>query len=371
MRIITLGLLLVANFTFAQTDYNIIESNPIWISENYQSEAMQPWRNITNAGEVFEANSGFSSNPTNNTSDYRFDYQITSHIVAPDFSGEVTYLVNSADNSIAIPFDGNNNATLRNLLIAKHPDYSGLHFLIRKADRNLLVCGLYKNPKTGTPEKRGMDVGKNMPMNDVLAEEIWSQMYWFNRAETLHSADVGESGATPQMMEIIENVPIEGLRGERPEGGKLDMYFVKFPLMEKTSVPFMGFGNGIIKNLKNKTNQLVVWMAVRDVPWQGGTTNLFFYLQKMYKVNAVFHPGNYAVATLFNKEGMQDAQQFQAYAMQQYQKIKQLQNQAKNCPGGNEGKECRSQYEKQIRQIQKELEDKAKQLGEKHHIPIN
>lgn len=371
MRITTFGLLLVANFTFAQRGYNIIESNPIWISENYQTEAMQPWGEITNAGAAFEANSNFSTNPTDNTRDYRFDYQITSHIVAPGFSGEVTYLVNSADNSIAIPFDNQVNAALRNLLIAKHPDYIGLHFLIRKADRNLLVCGLYKNPKTGTPEKRGMDVGKNMPINDVLGEEIWSQMYWFNRAETLNSEDVGESGASPQMMEIIENVPIEGLRGERPEGGKLDMYFVKLPLMEKISVPFMGFGNGIVKNLKTRTNQLVVWMAVRDVPWKGNTTNLFFYLQKMYKVNAVFHPGNYAVATLFNKEGMQDTQQFQAYVMQKLQEVKRLQNLAKDCPQGNKGKECRTQYEKQVRQIQKELEDKAKELGEKHHIPMN
>jgi|GEM_PF-3290526 len=363
--------LLLCEISFAQNGYNIIESNPVWVSENYQSQELQPWGSITNAGAAFEANSDFAPNPTNNSGDYRFDYQITSHVVVPGFQGEVTYLVNSADNSVAIPFDRNNNAGLRNLLLSRHPDYGNLHFLIRKANRNILVCGLYKNQKTGILEKRGLDLGKDVPMNEVLGENIWSQQYWFNDAQPpLTSEQVGETGASPYLLQILENVPIEGFRGKAPGNQTIDLYFVKFPLSERITPEFMGLGNGIIKNLKNRTNQLVVWMAARNVPWKGGTTDLFFYLQKLYKANAVFHPGNYKVMTMFNKEGMQDARSFQQYAMQKYQKIKEIQNQAKNCPEGDAGKACRERYEKQIKQIQKELEDKAKQLGQKHHVPI-
>lgn len=368
MKSLFISIFFISGLCIAQ-GYEVVEGNPIWVTENYQTEELGPYGDIVNAGEAYSAESDLQENPLDNTTAYHFDYKIAEHITMPDFDGYMTYYVNSNDGSIAIPINEENQDIQTKLNSAYSRGGSKWHFIIRKANGNFLGCGLYENEKTGDLEKRGIDLGKDKSLNAVFGNLIWEQQVWLNSAEPFSSDDIGST--TPALIEIIENVPIEAKRGKVPNNtgtadNIVDLYSVKYPVMEHTSIPFMGLGVGIMKNFNLNINQLIIYGVSRE----NGGEEVYFHLESLYKANAVFHPEQYTITTIMNKEGMEDSKNFQQEAMQMAVEIQRLSQQKSECPDGDSGSECRSEIDKRIRDIEKELRDKAKELGEKHNVPM-
>ena len=351
----------------AQQGYTASTGEAVWGgSSEHRDISLTNTGEITNGSRVFRMESLMPANPLDNSGLYKFDYKIKQHVITPVYNGSIVYYVNSKDGSIAVTAEENPQI--------KHSirrDLGDFHFGIRKADGNLLLCGLYKNEHTGRMEKRGIDLGKNHDVNTLLNGMIWEQMSWLNSAEVL-SAEGLVDALSPTQIEILETSSVDGLRGKiTAEGGRqqtIDFYFVPFPVLERVSVPFMGLNAGIMKNYEKKINQLIIYSVVHDVEWKGSRTNLHFYLEGLYRADATFLPGEYIITTAFNKQGTADAQQLQQQFIQLSQRAQQLQQLIRNCPKGNEGKACREPYQHELKEIQKKMEQGAKEFINKNKL---
>ncbi|RQP14722.1 MAG: hypothetical protein EAS52_16950 [Parapedobacter sp.] len=328
---------------------------------------------ITDAGAVFRMPSSFPANPTNNRDQYRFDFKVSQNIVTSLYTGDIVYYINSADGSMA--FTAEDNPALRERLAGIGGGGRGeFHFGIRKADGNLLICGRLEEVE-GT-KRRGMDMGKNKQIDDVWLETYLAHMQWLN--------DDGGAppppemhGASAAMLELVEDTRVTGRRAKYfiPEEGReqvLDLFFVDFPVPIATSVPFMGLGVGVFKNTNQNINQLVIFSAYRDVPFESGTANLLFSLNTLHKAEAVFRPGEYVVMTAFNKTGQQDMQELLSGAgsIQEYRdRVLTLQQQLRECPDGSAGRDCRERIQQQLKALEREFEAKMQEFMEKHNVP--
>lgn len=352
----------------AQQGYTASTGEAIWgVTGEHRDISLTPEGGITDGGDAFLLESLMPANPTNNSSNFRFDYKIKQHVKSPVYSGPIVYYVNSKDGSVA--FTAEDNPQIRNRI---RRDLGDFHFGIRKATGNILICGLYKNERTGTMEKRGVDLGKDSDVNALWGEMLWDQMTWLNTAEALSEEGLADA-LTPAQIDIIESASVEGMRGKVASGtgeGEqiIDFYFIPFPVLERVSVPFMGINSGIMKNYKKQVNQLVIYSVVRNVEWKGTRSNLHFYLDGLYRADAVFRPGEYRVMTAFNKAGTAEAGQLQSELMQLSQRIVQLNQLIADCPKGNAGKACREPYQRELKEIQQKIEEQSKEFIRKHNL---
>ncbi|MFV0375952.1 MAG: hypothetical protein ACK5JD_01475 [Mangrovibacterium sp.] len=333
----------------------------------YRDESLTSTGAITDGGSAFLLESLMPSNPINNMDNYSFDYKLKSYITTPIYKGPVVYYVNSNDGSIA--FTADENPEIKHHLSAYLVEP---HFGIRKANGNILVCGLYRNDQTGDMEKRGMDIGNNTPLKTLFTETIADQMTWLNSAEPL-SGEGLDDALTPGQIEIVESSLVESKRGRVASSSGttdqiIDFYFIPFPVMERISTPFMGVNVGIMKDFKKKINSLVIYAVVRNVDWKGGKTNLHFYLDGLYQANATFSPAAYKVATAFNKQGMKDGKQFQEELMTIGLRIKQLSQLIADCPKGSAGAACREPYKREKKELEATIEQKTKEFMQQHKL---
>ncbi|MGC4235290.1 MAG: hypothetical protein QM594_20130 [Niabella sp.] len=360
--------LFIAPAVLSQQGYTANTGEAVWGGVGERRDiSLTSEGDITNGGEAFRLESLMPANPTNNSTPYRFDYKIVQHVTTPIYKGQIVYYVNSRDGSIA--FTAEDNPKIKERI---RRDMGDFHFGIRKASGNILICGLYKNDRTGRMEKRGVDLGADHDVNAVLGEMLFDQMVWLNNAAALSSEGL-EDALTPRQIEILESSSVDGMRGKvsSSNGGSdqvIDFYFIPYPVMERVSVPFMGLNAGIMKNYKKTINQLVIYSVVRDVQWKGSRTDLHFYLDGLYKADATFRPGDYSIMTAFNKRGAADFQALQADVMQTAQRIEQLKRLIKNCPKGEEGKACREPYQKELKELEKKIEQQAERFMQKHQL---
>ncbi len=325
---------------------------------------------VTDAGAVYRASSSFPANPTNNRDQYQFDFKISQHVTTPQYTGHLVYYINSADGSIAFTVDDNPVLRERLGIIA---DQGELHFGIRKADGNVLICGRYKDVADGNT-KRGMDIGKNRNIADLWMESYMSQMQWLNDDDVVPS---GVRGLTTEQLTLIEDAHITGRRASYylPESGRdqvLDLFFIDFPVPIATSMPFMGLGVGVFKNFRLNINQLAVFSAFHQVPLESGNADLYFWLNSIHKAEATFRPGEYVVMTAFNRAGMEglNALTEGGSSIQNIaQRISDLQRQRSNCPDGEAGQSCREAIDRQVKELQQQAENMANELMEKYNIP--
>lgn len=342
----------------AQKGYTVTTGEAIWGGTGEHRNISLTGRGvITDGGEAFNLESLMPANPLNNSDRYLFDYKIKQHVTTPLYKGPIVYYVNSKDGSVA--FTAEENPEIKRHI---RQDLGDLHFGIRKTSGNLLICGLHKNSRTGRYEKRGIDLGKDHNVNIIFSEMLFDQMTWLNSAEAISIESLTDA-LTPSQIEIVETSSVDGVRGSvTNETGReqvIDLYFIPIPVLERVSVPFMGLNAGIMKNFKKKINQLVIYSVVRSAEWKGSQTNFHFYLDGLYRADAIFRPGEYSVITAFNKKGTADAQQLQQEFVQLTQRVKQLQQLIKNCPKGNEGKACREPYQRELKEIQAQLKQRA------------
>lgn len=365
--LLNIGLLLCSLQASAQLGYTVTTGEAIWGETREQRDlSVTDQGAITNGGNAFNLESLMPANPVNNTALYKFDYKIKQHVTTPVYKGPIRYYVNSKDGSIA--FTAEENPEIKRHI---RRDLGDVHFGIRKANGNLLICGLLKNDRTGRYEKRGIDLGKDHDVNALLGEMLFDQMTWLNSAEAISGEGLTDA-LTPAQIEILETSSVDGIRGSvTTETGReqvIDFYFIPFPVLERVSVPFMGLNAGIMKNFKKKINQLVIYSVVRDVEWKESRTNLHFYLDGLYRADATFRPGEYSIMTAFNKQGTENAQQLQREFVQLSQRVQQLQQLIKNCPKGNEGKACREPYQRELKEIQKKMEQGAVEFMNKTNL---
>jgi len=355
-------------YSYAQQGYTARTGEAIWGGTGERRDISITNRgDITNAGEAFRLESLMPANPTDNTASYKFDYKIKQHVTTPIYKGPVVYYVNSKDGSVA--FTAEDNPKIKEGI---RRDLGDFHFGIRKANGNILMCGLHKNDRTGRMEKRGIDLGADHDVHAVLGDMLFDQMTWLNTAEALSSEGLRDA-LTPAQVEILESSSVEGIRGRvsRTSGRNdqiIDFYTIPFPVLERISVPFMGVNVGVMKNYNKLVNQLVIYSVVRNVAWKGSRTNLHFYLDGLYIADATFHPGDYKVMTAFNKTGAADMQQLQTDVMQIAQRMEQLKRLIKNCPKGKEGDTCREPYQKELKELEKKMENMAERFIQKHNF---
>ncbi len=225
--------------------------------------------------------------------------------MTPVYTGPLTYYANSRDGSLA--FTANDNPRLKAHL-RDHLGKGELHFAIRKADGNLLVCGYGKT--TGLPKNGDWIWAGIMTCVCCSAKPFFDQLTWLGNAEPL--ATEGLTGAlTPGQIALLESTTTDGRRGRitRADGSSqlIDFYTVSFPVTVAVSAPFLGAGTGIMKNYSKHINQLVIYTVHRGIPWKDGRTNLHFYLDGLYSVEASFRPDEYRIVTAFNNRGWQIA----------------------------------------------------------------
>ncbi|QEH42938.1 hypothetical protein [Chitinophaga sp. XS-30] len=355
-RILCLAAVFTGAEAIAQQGYTARTTATVWELNGTRNDATANGP-LTNARADFEAQSSFPQNPTGSTSPWRFDFSIRQFTNAGSFSGELTYYVNSRDGSIAIPGE----ALRRYLPATANLDFD-LHFAIRKANGDFIICG--NHAQLG---RAGMELGADADPNELWTNTYLDQMQWLGSI-----ASTPQHPVTPPDDAWANTVTAYRGKVYLPEERRdqyLKMYFVNFPSSVHTSVPVMGIGVGVFKHFRDHANRLLIYSIAEQVPVEGsGRVDITSQLLGLYRAEAVFDPSPYRITTFGTQKGINDAKTLSAEMQDKLQRVAQLEQQRKACPKGTAGSACREALDIRIKQLKEEVKEQVDAFKRKHGL---
>lgn len=144
----------------------------------------------------------------------------------------------------------------------------------------------------------------------------------------------------------------------------ITFWFAKQEAQIPTAVPIMGFGVGILKNVVEKKQQFLAVTGIdnnvlklidlQSIDEWGINTNAYKVIKMDYHLRSGQNRVDDIVSWLKDKQN----------------EIAVLREKRKQCPPHQSGSACRKEYERQIKEVQKEIEMRAEELAGSMMIPI-
>lgn len=296
---------------------------------------------------TFNANSAFPPNPESESGRYRFDLMIRQRIDSSEGLGEITYFVNSADNSQLflpglvgdwMPGGG-------------HFAQGEVHFAVRQADGDAFICG--KHAEIG-------------PACLLLGEDLGAGFGWL-RDMTRHRHFLASIPRTPQTLGEGPGGPVQGLRGEG-DGIMLQMWVSRRASAIATQMPFLGAGVGVFKDTRIRANRLV-----HRTRWEGGDLDggdLVFDLVDIGPAEQSVDSRDYRFVTAFTGQGLVEAMAFGGQLPAWQGEARAIQEALEACPSGRAGADCRKLHRQRMKDLNERVRDQALDFGRRHGLPV-
>ncbi len=294
--------------------------------------------------KYFDLKSPITANPLVPESVFLFDHEIEQFVKADGHAGTLRYKVNSNDNSMywhgTDVIDNPLFATLKNNAhLAKYT----LDFIVRNAQNDWLLFVSH-----ATEGRWAIQVPSGSTFSDVFTDTYLSNLEFLQSVKSTSTT-------------LVTDSPLEPYSGQFTDANgrkkNLTLWFAKEEAQIATGVPIMGLGVGIFKNTLEKRQR---YLAITE--YEG-------YVFKLVDLQTIepwgINTQGYRTLTFHwhLPSGQNRAADITAWLMSKQNEMAELRAQMKACPAHQAGKQCREQYRKQIKAIQDEMEQKAKELS--------
>lgn len=312
------------------------------LNEVKQLAMLRAW-----AEAAFVADSAFPRNPESELGVHRFDLRLRQLIDSAEGLGEITYFVNSADNSMYFPHWG-----LGSWLPSHQFDQGEFHFLLRQADGDTLVCGKH------------VDIG---PACLQLGEELGAGFAWL-RNMSLHQQFLRSVPRTPQTLGEGPGGAVQGLRG-RGESGYLQFWVSRNAHPVATRMPWLGLGVGLMKDERVRANRLVRRMRAEGADSDGGDLVMDLIELDAARIEADTTP--YRFVTAFTARGLEEAMALGQQGFDLKAQAIAIRQALDACPKGRPGRECRERERARMKALEDGFRDQALDFGRRHGLPVD
>ena len=297
---------------------------------------------------TFVADSRFPPNPRSEMGRYRFDLMIRQLIDSSEGLGEITYFVNSADNS---------QLFLPGLMGSWMPGGGNfaqgeVHFAVRQADGDVFICGKHQ------------EIG---PACLLLGENLGAGFGWL-RDMTRHRHFLASIPRTPQTLGEGPGGNVQGIRGEG-DGIMLQMWVGRRASSIATQMPFLGAGVGVFKDTRIRANRLV-----HRTRWEGGDLDggdLVFDLVGIGPAEQSVDSSDYRFVTAFTGQGLVEAMAFGNQLPAWQGEARAIQEALDACPSGRAGSDCRKQHRQRMKELNERVRNQALDFGRHHGLPVD
>lgn|GEM_PF-1919224 len=297
---------------------------------------------------TFVANSRFPPNPESEMGTYRFDLLIRQLIDSSEGLGQITYFVNSADNSqLFLP------GLMGNWMPGGGNYPQGeVHFAVRQADGDVFVCGKHQ------------DIG---PACLLLGENLGAGFGWL-RDMSLHRRFLDSIPRTPQTLGEGPGGNVQGIRGEG-DGIMLQMWVGRRASSIATQMPFLGAGVGVFKDTRIRANRLV-----HRTRWEGGDLDggdLVMDLVEIGPAEQSVDSSDYRFVTAFTGQGLAEAMAFGGQLPALQGEARAIQEALDACPSGRAGSDCRKLHRQRMKDLNERVRNEALDFGRRHGLPVD
>lgn len=298
------------------------------------------------AEAAFAADSAFPRNPESDMGVHRFDLRLRQLIDSAEGLGEITYFVNSADNSMYFPHWG-----LGSWLPANQFDQGEFHFMLRQADGDTILCGKH------------VDIG---PACLHLGEELGGGFAWL-RNMSLHREFLASIPRTPQTLGEGPGGAVQGLRG-RGADAYLQFWVSRNAHPVATQMPYLGLGVGLMKDHRVRANRLVKRMRAEGADSDGGDLVMDLLELEAARIEADTTP--YRFVTAFTARGLDEAMAIGQHGLDIQAEVMAIEQALAACPQGRTGRECRATQRERREALQERFRQQVIDYGRRHGLPV-
>lgn len=302
-------------------------------------------------GKYFNLKPVIAANPIKPEGIFKFDHEIEQYANFNGVSGTMRYKVNSTDNSMYMHgVDILENPAFAKLKNSTYLRKNKLDFIIRNAQDDWLLYMTHRSEG-----KIVVTAPSGFSYSNVFTDTYLVLMEFLNSTKENSTYSMTSNALEPYTGKITD------MDGRQKE---LTVWFAKEEARIATGVPFMGFGVGILKNPLEKKQQFLAIAELEDM--------VFKLLDLQTIEEWGINTGGYREITFdFHlPSGQERINDLTTWFMAKQAEIASLREQMKECPGHQAGKACREEYRRQVKAIQEELEEKAKELGQKMLPPL-
>lgn len=296
--------------------------------------------------QTFGANSRFPPNPESELGQYQFDLRITQLVDSSRGLDRVTYYVNSADNSqLFLASD------LGDLLPRDAFANGDLHFVLRQADGDTLICGKHA------------DIGNGCLM---LGENLGPGFAWLRDMTQLRRF-LDTIPRVPQTLGEGPGGNVQGIRG-KGEDVTLQMWVGRNPSTIATQMPFLGAGVGVMKDFRIRANR-----TVHRTRWEAGDTDggdLVIDLVEMVPARMARDTSLYRIVTAFTAQGLAEAMAIGNQVPDVVAQARAIEEALAACPAGRAGSDCRKFHRERMKALDQGMRDQALDYGRRHGLPV-
>lgn len=296
---------------------------------------------------AFRAGSDFPPNPAAELGAYAFDWRIVQRIDSEDARGEFAHYVNSADGSQL--FEA---ADLATLLGGREFPGVELHFILRKGNDDVLACGSH------------VDLGLACLKT---GDELDGAFAWLRDMSGV-TAFLDSTASTPQTLGPGPGDGARGVRG-RVADGFLQVWVRPGPSPVATHVPWLGLGNGVLKDTRARINRQTVRVRHESASLRGGPVqlDLVSMVQRVRRIDT----SGYRVVTAFTGAAIDEANAFGASSVEAIAQARAIREALDACPAGRAGSDCREFHRQRMKDLDQRMRDQALDFGRRHGLPVD
>lgn len=301
--------------------------------------------------KYFDLKPSIQANPLQANGIFKFNYEIEQFSKLGEHSGTFRYKVNSNDNSMYVHgVDITNNPLF--LPLKNNPflaNYS-IDFLIRNAKGDWLVYVTHSQQG-----KVCIEAPSGMNFSEVITETHLKNLEVLNSTKANSNYTYSNNNLEPYTGKFINEKGVEKT---------ITFWFAKQEAQIPTAVPIMGFGVGILKNVVEKKQQ---FLAVTEID-----NNVFKLIDLQTIDEWGINTNAYKVIKMdyHLPSGQNRVDDIVSWLKDKQNEIAILREKRKQCPPHQSGSACRKEYERQIKEVQKEIEMRAEELAGSMMIPI-
>jgi hypothetical protein len=296
---------------------------------------------------AFRAGSEFPPNPAADLGAHAFDWRIVQRIDSEDARGEFAHYVNSADGSQL--FEA---ADLATLLGGREFPGVELHFILRKGNDDVLACGSH------------VDLGLACMKT---GDELDGAFAWLRDMSGV-TAFLDSIPGTPQTLGPGPGDGARGVRGQVSDGF-LQVWVRPGPSPIATHVPWLGLGNGVLKDTRARINRQTVRVRHESASLRGGPVQLDL-ISMSQRVRRIDTTG-YRVVTAFTGAALDEANAIGASQVDFIGQARRIEEALAACPRGRAGSECRDRYRREMKELNERFRDQALDFGRRHGLPVD
>lgn len=304
--------------------------------------------------ELFGRDSPFPANPSGDVGVFRFDLAMVQFLDSSRAKGKFTQYVNSRDGSVALT----EPERMLQALGGRPIPQVALHFVLLRPGGNGLACGRHKAFGNAC-----ISAGGELSVADGMLLDYTAAMSWFNSiARTPQDMPPTPAGVRPGPLD-------RPLRGKLADGGHLSLWHDPVVSRVSTQVPWLGFGAGLFKDYRARTNRVARVVIAEGADLNGGDVG--FRLVAVGATDYRFDTTPYRLVSAFETAAIDEAREIGLSFMgETTERAQEIDAALRACEPGEAGRLCRAKYRRQMQELNEAAHQQVREWAQRHGLPV-